>query len=391
MIRNISVGIDIGTTTTRIVVGEFLKGETYPKIIGIGESDSKGMRHGYVVNVNEAIESFKKAQAQAEKTSGIKIRRAFVAIGGATLKSEITNGEAIISKADGEVTNLDINKAIKDSENNINLNNKKVIQVFPISFKLDGKEILGRPEGMRGTKLEVKALFVTSSLSHFEDLIEVIAGAGVEPISIIASPISASYLALSEKQKIVGGALADIGSETTSIAVFENGTLLSLNSFSIGGNDITNDIALGLKIPLEKADNIKNGIISAESSKEYPKKKLDEIIDARLSDIFELIENNLKKIKRNELLPAGIVFVGGSANITGLDELSKFVLKLPSRIGSTEIFGNIKTKLRDPAWFPVLGLIISSKNNEGYIEGSFANMWKDLKTSIKSNLKQLMP
>lgn len=391
MIRNISVGIDIGTTTTRIVVGEFLKGETYPKIIGIGESESKGMRHGYAINTSEATESFKKAINQAEKSSGIKIRHAFVSIGGATLKSEIANGEAIISKADGEVTNLDISKATKDSENNINLNNKKIIQIFPISFRLDGKEILGRPEGMRGTKLETKVLFVTSSLSHFEDLIEIIAGAGIEPISITASPISASYLALSEKQKIVGGALVDIGSETTSLCVFENGTLLSLNSFSIGGNDITNDIALGLKIPLEKADNLKIGNISTESSKEFPRKKLDEIIDARLSDIFELIENNLKKIKRNELLPAGIVFVGGSANITGLEDLSKFVLKLPSRIGSTEIFGNIKTKLRDPAWFVALGLIISSKNKEGYIEGSLANMWKDLKNSIKSNLKQLMP
>ena len=391
MIRNISVGIDIGTTTTRIVVGEFSKGETYPKVIGVGESETKGMRHGYVTDVNQAVDSLKKAVAMAEKTSGIKIRRAFIAIGGTTLHGDVSSGEAIITKADGEVTNLDINKSIKDGENNLNLNNKKVIQIFPIAFKLDGKEILGRPEGMRGTKLETKALFATSSLSHWEDLLEVVALAGVEPINVVASAVAGSHIALSEKQKIVGGAIIDIGSETTKLAVFENGLLISIRTFQIGGADITNDIALGLKIPLEKAENFKLESIAAELSKEYSKKKLDEIIEARLSDIFELIENHLKKIKRNELLPAGVVFVGGSANISHLEELSKTILKLPSRTGSTDVLGNAKTKLRDPAWFPVLGLVFAGKNNEGYVEGSFSNMWRDAKNSITSNLKQLMP
>jgi cell division protein FtsA len=387
MIRNISVGIDIGTFTTRVVVGEFLKGEKNPKIIGIGESETKGMRHGYVINIREATSSLKVALSMAEKTSTIKIRRAFVSIGGITLRSEIGTGSAIISKADSEVTNLDVNKALEESESSINLGNKKVVYVSPIYFKLDGKEVLGSPEGMHGNKLEVKAVFVTSSIKHWEDLIEVITKAGVEPIDIVPSTLAASNLILSSKQKMVGTALVDIGAETVSLGVFENESLISLHTFSIGSADITNDIALGFKIPLEKAENFKLG----NDNGEYPKKKLDEIVEARLTDIFELIENHLKKIKRNELLPAGVVFVGGGANVFELEELSKTILKLPSKVGSTEIFGNTKTKLRDPAWYVTLGLVNSNKNAKSYTEGSFSNFIQDLKSALKSTLKQLMP
>ncbi len=377
----------MGSTTTRVIVGEFLKGEKNPKIIGVGESETKGIRHGYVVNIPEAIISLKNAVSLAEKNSGIKIKRALISIGGVTMRGEISSGIGIISKADGEVTNLDINKALEDCEDNLNLNNKKVIKVFPISFKLDGKEILGRPEGMKGTKLEMKALFVTCSLSHFEDLLEVITSTGIEPIDVMASAEAGSYVALSEKQKIVGGALVNIGSETVSLSIFENGTLVSLHTFSIGGADITNDIALGLKISLENAERFKLG----NMTEDFSKKKLDEIIEARLFDIFELIENHLKKIKRNELLPAGIVFIGGSANIPLLEEFSKDALRLPSKVGTTEIFGNIKTKLRDPAWFNVLGLLMSDEENSFHPENIFEDFWRKLKRILKSNLKELMP
>ena len=387
MIRNISIGIDMGSTTTRVIVGEFGKGEKNPKIIGVGESATRGIRHGYIVNPDLAVVSLKTALDIAEKTSGIKIRRAFIAMSGVTLRSEISSGFAIISKADGEVTNLDINKALQDCEDNLSLNNKKIIHTLPMSFRLDGKEVLGRLEGMCGTKLEVKALFITCSLQHLEDLLAVIASAGVESIDVIATPVASSHIVLSEKQKIVGVALVNIGSETVSIAIFENGLLSSLHTFSIGSSDITNDIALGFKIPLEKAENFKLGDISPD----YSKKKLDEIIEARLSDIFELVENHLKKIKRNELLPAGIIFIGGGANVAGLEEFSKSTLKLPSKIGTTDIFANIKTKLRDPSWFTALGLIISSRDNENYASGSLLNFFKDLKNTVKSSLKQLMP
>ena len=375
---------------TRVIVGEFIKGEKYPKVIGVGETETKGLRHGYVVHLEDAAESVKRAVEMAEKTSGIKIRRAYIGVGGTSLRGELGTGMAIVSKADGEVTNLDVTKAMDEAEENLGLGNKKVIHSYPVSFKLDGKEVWGRIEGMRGTKLELKALFMTCSNQHVEDLVSVVTMAGIEPIDLVASPIAASYIALSDKQKVAGCALVNIGAETVTMIVFENEIPISLRTFSIGSADITNDIALGFKIPLEKANALKLG----QGTEEYSKKKLEEIMNARVSDIFELIETHLKKIKRSELLPAGIIFIGGGANTNGIEQLSRDTLRLPSSVGTTEMFGVIKTKLRDPAYFTALGLILSGKNDEGYNpagNNSLDKIWKELKSSIKSGFQQLMP
>ncbi len=387
MIRNISVGIDVGSSMTRVVVGEYVKGEKNPKIIGIGESETVGVRHGYVVETIPAVSSIKKAVEIAEKTSGVKIKRAFLSVAGTSMRGETSSGSAIISKADGEVTSLDITKALEDCEESLNLNNKKILQVFHISSRLDGKEVEGRLEGMRGTKLEVKGFFITYSIQHLEDLIEAVEQAGIETSDVIPAPIALEQIVLSERQKIVGVALVNIGHHTTSLSVFENGLPISVSTFPIGSSNITNDIALGFKIPLEKAEELKLG----NTTEEFSKKKLDEFIEARLYDIFESVENQLKKIRRSELLPAGIVFSGGGSNIEGLEELSKSVLKLPASRGSTEIFGNSKTKLRDPSWFTALGLVVAGRDGGGYSEGSFVNFLKDLKNTIKASIKQLMP
>lgn len=388
MIRNISVGIDIGTAMTRVVVAESFKDEKIPKIIGTGSCVTKGIRHGYVFKFDDVVDSIKTAIAQAETVSNTKIKRAFVSIGGITLSSEVSTGSAIISKADNEVTMLDISKAQKESEANLTLGNKKIIHSFPISYKLDEKEVLGRPEGLHGIKLEVKTLFVTSLNQHIEDIVLALTEAGVEPIDIVASPIAASFVALNERQKIVGCALVNIGAETVSIVVFENGAPLSLHVFSIGSSDITNDIALGLKIPLEEAESLK---INSDYGN-FSKKKLDEIIEARLTDIFELIENHLKKIKRNGLLPAGIIFTGGGSAIPMLENLSKETLNLPSKIGNGEIFGNTKTKVRDSSWFVAFGLCMSGKSS--LINNKNDNLpafMKDISNGLKSMFKQLLP
>ncbi len=387
MARNISIGIDVGSDSTRVVVGEFLKGERNPKIIGVGEVKTLGIRHGYVTDFDSAASSIKQAVDMAERTSGIKIKRAFVSISGMTLRGTLATGSAVISKADGEVTELDINKAVESCEENLNLSNKKVIEIAPQAFRLDGKEVVGRLPGMRGNKLETKALFTTYSSVHLEDLLGAIAEAGVEAIDIIPAPVAAARIALTEKQKIVGAGLVNIGAETVSIAIFENGVLVSIHSFGIGASDVTNDIALGLKIPLEMAESFKLGNISPD----FSRKKLDEIIEARLSDIFESIDNHLKKIKRSELLPAGMVFVGGGANTLGIEEFAKKELGLPSQVGVTEMFGSTKTKLRDPQWFTALGLIAGVSTGEGYTRTGPGSIFKDLKNSIKSSIKQLMP
>jgi len=385
--RNISTGINLGSSTVRVVVGEFTKDEKEPKIIGVGEAPAAGMRRGYVVDEELAVESVKRAVAQAEKTAEIKIRRAYLAVNNITSHGDIGLGSTIISKADSEVTMLDVRNAFEDAEDNLTLGNKKVLQMFPLTYKLDGKEVFGRPEGMHGNKLEVKALFVTTITQHFDNLLAVVAKAGVETIGVMPSIIAGSHLTLSKKQKMAGCLLVDIGAETVSMAVFENENLIYLHTLPIGSDDITNDIALGLKITLEEAESVKLGNLTDK----FSKKKVDEIIEARLSDIFELIENHLKKIKRNELLPAGIIFIGAGSNIAMLTESAKNFLKLPTKVGTVEIFGNTKTKLRDPAWYSTLGLLNKNKGDYSLASNSLEGAWQHLKNLIKTNIKQLMP
>lgn len=387
MAARITIGIDVGTYATRVVVAQWIKESEVPRIIGTGVSDSRGMRHGYVVNIQEAVKAITRAVAEAEKTSEMKIRSASISIGGVSLSSEIRNGEAIISKANGEITHLDIDKAMRECEDGAAISNRKIMHVSPISFKLDGKEILGRPEGMQGVKLEVKTLIVSALSQHVDDLVAAVTYAGIEVLDIVPSPIAASEIALTAKQRSVGVMLVNIGAETVSIAVWENNALIGLHVFSIGSTDITNDIALGFRIPLEEAEGIKTGSILSN----HPKKRLDEIIEARLGDVFELIENYLKKIKRSELLPAGIVITGGGSSIAIIEELSRALLKLPSRIGTTEIFSASKHKIRDSAWFVASGLCMLAGPQADSYKSQTQNFIAEAKSSLKNIFRQFLP
>ena len=387
--RSITVGIDIGTHRNRVIVGEYAEGEHYPNVIGLGSTESRGIRHGYVANKAEAEKSIKNALSEAERSSKVKIRRAFVSVGGLSLESIAGNGSAIISKADGEVTELDIKKAIASSEESLGtLQNRKILHIIPVKWKLDGKEILGRAVGMKGLKLEVKTLFITCLEQHLNDLVEVIEEAGVEVIDVVASPIAASLVTLNKRQKTAGSVLVNIGAETVSMVVFENDTPTFLHVFPIGGTDITNDIALGLKIPIEEAEEIKLGGLTTSN---YSRRKLDEIIEARLTDIFELVENYLKKIGRSGLLPAGIVLTGGGAQLNLIEELAKQTLKLPSRITTPDLFQNSKGKVKDSSWAVAYGLILLSNSLSQDEDGFIRSFLRKTRTLLNSSLKELLP
>lgn len=368
-------------------MAETQKGEKNPKILGVAEQKTEGLKDGYITSVRDTIHTLKKAIEQVEKHTEIKIKRATLGFSTSTLRGDVAFGSAVISKADGEVTALDINKALEEAENSINLINRRVIQVSPIAFKLDGKEITERPIGMHGNKIEVKALVISASNQHIDDLLEVALKCGIDVADIVPGALAGSHFSISQREKMVGCMVLDIGGETTSLAVFENGCLISFSTFPIGTEDITNDIALGLKVSLENAEKIRLG----ELPENYSRRKVEEIIEARLADIFESVDNHLKKIKRSGLLPAGVILVGGGANIKEIDILSKDYLRLPSKIGSSEIFGHIKTKLKDPIWLPVLGLINHEKGSSRYDEGKVNSFFKELKDWIRAFTKQLMP
>ncbi len=393
MARNITAGIDIGTYQVKVVVAELVKenGKNVTRILGTGLAESKGLRHGYIINGADVTASIQTAVRLAEKTSGVKINKAFVAIGGIGLSGVIGTSSIIIGRADLQISELDIEKLSQVCEENLPAaltQNRRILHNIPISYKVDGKAILSKsPLDMKGTKLEVRMLFITCLEQHLNDLLESVDEAGVEVIDCLASPIAASFVTLTKQQKMAGCVLTNIGAETISIVVFENNIPISLEVFPIGSTDITNDIALGLRIPLEEAENLKIGSLGSNT---FSKKKLDEIISARLTDMFELIENHLKKIGRNGLLPAGIFITGGGGGIGSIEELAKVALKLPSRI-ATLTFGDQKSNIKDSTWAVAYGLCTLGFSKEERVNLGLGNTIKKSGVEIFGWLQQFLP
>lgn len=364
MTRQIIVGIDIGTSEVRVVIAEGLLGRehTVVKIIGTGSSESRGVYRGYITNTAEAAKSIKIAVLKAEKIANVKVKRAYVSFGGIGLGSVVTNGSVIITRADLEITEKDLSLALEAAETAIPsaiLINKKIINTVPIEYKIDDKAVWGQALGLKGQKLGVKTLFITCLEHHLADLISAVEQAGIEVIDVVASPVATSFVTLSKKQKRAGCLLADVGAETISMVVFENNNLISLEVFGVGGNDVTNDLALGLKVAPEIAENIKTG---DERVVVFSRKKVRDIISARLKSCFALIEAHLKSIDRHALLPAGIIIAGGGASIPGIKDIAENSLKLPSQL-ATVFFGDpAKGKIKDRTWAVACGLTLVGFN-----------------------------
>lgn len=390
MAQRTAVGIDIGTHQVRVVVAREVVGERAgtPKVIGTGYAESKGLRHGYITNVGDVTRAVRAAVLQAEETSGIKIRSAFLAVGGIGIDEVRSRGETVIARADAEVTDLDVERAMDASEESARgrLTNRRILHTVPISYSIDGAEVLGRPQGMKGSKLAVETLFVTCLEQHVADLVEAVEGADVSVADTMASPLAGSIVTVTNAEKRAGCVLANIGAETVSIVVFENGTPLSVKVFKIGSMDITKDIALGLRISLDEAEQLKLGAVIGSS---YPKKKFDDILAARLTDIFELIDGHLKKLGRDQLLPAGIILSGGGAGIGPIKAIAESALKLPSKTISLNAAQG--GKMKDSSWAVAYGLTLWGLTGESAERSAMKNAVGKLGTSLQHFFKQFLP
>jgi cell division protein FtsA len=386
MAQHYVTGIDVGTYHVKVVISSETKDSSVPQIIGTGYAESRGLRNGYIINESDVVRSVRNAVAQAEKASGVKVRHAYISMGGIGLDEIHAHGEAITSRADSVITQVDIDKAIEVSEEMIQekIPNRRILHAIPLHYTIDGERVHGRPHDLRGTKLEVDTLFVTAFEQHLNDLVSAIESIGIKVDDVMASPLAGSLVMLTKAQKRAGCVLANIGAETVSIVVFENNTPTSLKVFPIGSNDITNDIALGLKVPLDEAEKIKRGGMTGTP---YSKKKLDEIISARLVDIFELIDAHLKKMKRDGLLPAGIILTGGGSGIATVQDLARASLRLPSKIAMLDPGQN--GKVRDASWAVSYGLCIWGMT--GTEEESGINLARHTGSSILNWLKQFLP
>jgi cell division protein FtsA len=387
MTKNITVGIDVGSHLVKVMVVEHVKDKERKasRVIGVGKAEARGLKHGYINDQEEVVRAIIKAVREAEHRSGIKIRQATIAVGGVSLESKQVTGGAIISKADNEVTALDVQNAIKEGEQSLKLLNRHVIDAIPLSYKLDGKELYGRPEGLRGVKLEVKSLFITCINQHLEALVNAVNNAGIDVVDVIAAPMAGSVALLSPQQKTAGCILVDIGSETISLSVFEDGDIILIKVVPTGGIDITKDLAIGLKISLEEAEKIKKGEITGDINP----RDVEEIIEARINEFFEMIQKFLKKINKDGRLAGGAIIIGGGVNNEMTEKVARNVLNLPITIAGALGSGVLK----DPAWYVVYGLCASGKYSQGNNSYSnpFTKIFKSIGDFMKSVGKQLMP
>lgn len=390
MARRIATGIDIGTYQVKlVVVEEVIDPKTKVRdrrIIGTGLAESKGLRQGYIVNTEEVAASIKEARLQAESVARVPIKSGFLAVGGISLDEARASGEAIVSRADQEITTLDLEKAEKGAREAAapGFINRQVLHSIPLEYRIDGQKVLGDPLGMKGIRLEADYLFVTCLAQHAEMLREAAEMADIEVIDEMASPLAGSYVLLSGEQKMKGCVLANIGAETVSIVVYDEGIPVSVKVFPVGASHITDDIALGLRISLEEAERVKRGQLSGAM---YPKKKVDDAIAGRLNAMFALVDKHLKSLNRHGPLPAGIIISGGGAGIGTIAELAKGSLKLPARLAEFRI--GPSEKIRDATWAVAYGLAIWGLTGDTTAPGRRAG--SGLVTSIGKFFGQFLP
>lgn len=385
MKRRIATGIDIGTYQVKIVVVEELtdkNGARQIRVIGTGLAESKGLRHGYIVNKEEVTASILKAKQQAESVARIPLTTGFLAVGGISLDEARATGSAIISRADQEITALDLEKAEKSAREAAapGFLNRRVLHSIPLEYRVDNAKIFGDALGMKGVRLEVDYLFITCLSQHEEILAKAIEDADIEIIDQMASPLAGSYVLLDGEQKMKGCVLANIGAETISIVVYDENIPISVKVFPMGSSHITDDIALGLRISLEEAERVKIGRLGGQM---YSRKKVDDLVSGRLTTMFALIDKHLKSLSRRGPLPAGIIISGGGAGIGSISDIAKGSLKLPTRLAEFRISAD--TKIRDATWAVAYGLALWG------LTGDTTAPRKTLGSTLGKFLQQFLP
>lgn len=386
-------GIDVGSYQIKVVIAAYPDTpRDAPRILGTGYAESRGLKQGYIVSVEEVARSIAAAVAQASKAAQVKVRRAYLGIGGVGLEEAFSRGETVVERGDSEVTSRDIPRAIAASEAALApsiILNRKIIHTIPLRYYVDGARVLGKsPVGMKGMRLSVETLFITCLEHHLSDLVEAVEHAGLEVEDVAAAPLAASFVALNKMQKRVGCVLANVGSETLSVIVFEDDLPISLKVFPTGASDITHDLALGLRITPEEAEQLKQGAVLGAP---FSKRKIDDLMSRRISDMFKLVESHLKKIGKDGLLPAGVVLTGGGSSVQTMSDLAKAVLRLPSRQAALTEGAGSKVQMRDGSWAVAYGLTMWGFTQGNDLEVSHRGTAHDVSDFLWRYIKKLMP
>lgn len=410
--ERITVGLDVGTQFIRTAIGQKVEDETEPSIVGVGIAPSNGLRRGNVVDVDQTVKSIAASIEEAERLSGLPVNEAYVNISGNHISSENSKGVVAVSRADSEIGQEDAARAVEAAKAVAVPPNKEILHVIPREYVVDGQEGIKDPVGMSGIRLEVEAHIIAAGTPAVKNLTKCVYQAGVDVAQLVFTGLAVGTGVLSKRQQELGVGLLDIGAGVTDLVVFEEGDVFHSAVIPIGGEHITNDIAIGLRTDTDVAERVKLeygfakpadvrgkeevDLASLSQTEEHKvaKKLIAEIIEARVLEILNLVKKELKKVGRDGKLPAGVVLTGGGAKLPGLVDVTKDHLGLPAQVGfPTELKGMID-KVDDPSFTTSLGLMLwgfeqsgGKRTNKGF-SGLPGAQYLD---KVKSVVKQFLP
>lgn len=373
----IIVGLDVGSTSIKVVVGTRASKESNQKlhIIGAVEQPAEGINRGVITSIEDAVASVTKTLDQAEKSTGIPIEQSWVSISGGHIISQISRGVVAVSKTDGEIREEDYERALEAAKAVTTPPNYEILHVIPRSFTVDGQTGIKDPIGMTGVRLEVETYIIMGLSSQVKNLTKCIYQTGLDIEDLVLGILATSDAVLTNRQKELGVAVVNIGGSTTSMAVFEQGDLLTTAIIPLGSEHITSDIAIGLRTSIEAADDIKlkYGVATAkdiDKKSEFDLKEIDdreeglisckylaEIIEARVEEILDKVDAELKKIDRSGSLPGGIILTGGGAKLPKIIEVCKRQFRLPASLGYPYDITSVIDKVNDLSFTTAVGLV----------------------------------
>ncbi len=418
----IIVGLDIGSTEIRLVVGQRVKNgeeEEVLQIIGAVSAEAEGISKGSVKSIEDVTSSISNCIEKAERLIGAPIESVWVGINSPHIKCERSKGVVAVSKSDGEINQDDIERALEAARALSVPPNYEILHVIPISFIIDNQENIKDPIGMSGVRLEVETLIIQGLSSQIKNLTKAIFRTGLQIEDLVISPLASAEAVIGVRQKELGAALVNIGASTTSLAVFEEGELLHTAVISIGSEHITSDIAVGLRCPINLAERIKVEVGNSNPDKFNKKDEIDiselvkqedaeddlknisqkylaEIIEARVEEIFKKVDNELKKIERSGMLPGGVFLIGGGAKLSGIIEIAKKELCLPACIGINKNIHAVIDRVNEVEFLNALGLVAWGNQAYGESKGfgvkiSGKVIFKKVSEKIKKIFSSFIP
>ena len=373
------VGLDIGTTKICAVVGE-PNDDGGVDIIGIGTSVSTGLRRGVVVNIEQTVQSIKKALEEAELMAGCEIRAVYAGIAGSHIKG--FNSHGVIAVKGGEVTQKDVERVIEAAKAVAIPLDREVLHTLPQEYIVDDQRGIGDPLGMDGVRLEVKVHIVTGAVTSAQNIIRSCNRSGLDVSNIVLESLASSKAVLSPEEREIGVAIVDIGGGTTDLAIFSKDSIKHTSVLALGGNNLTNDIAFGLRTPMMSAEAIKvqhgcalADLVTQDEAIEVPsvggresrpmsKRVLADICEPRCEEILALVDQDLIKSGLKSMIGAGVVLTGGTSLIEGMQELAEQIFDLPVRVGYPTGIGGLTDVVNSPKYATAVGLLLHGANEE---------------------------